>query len=118
MDFGRINLDVIFFFQVFEIKVIDTNNHYPSFSDKSYSYKLPMPMSSKNSITNFGEEIIVTDKDFSNKEITCSSDFGDDLSCKTVNGDKGSYSYKLMLEFTAVEKLTSTKTFILKATVS
>ncbi|XP_044751436.1 uncharacterized protein LOC123311486 [Coccinella septempunctata] len=98
----------------FAITVIDINDYDPVFLKNSYTYTMPMPMSPKNSITNFGDEIIVQDFDFSNQNIIFTSDFGSELTYETSYVQN--YSYKLQLEFNGVEKLTADRTFQLTAT--
>ncbi|KAF2881637.1 hypothetical protein ILUMI_24494 [Ignelater luminosus] len=54
----------------FRQPINDLNTYPPVFPKSSYDYKLPMPLPQNFEITLFGEEIIATDYDISNVEVT------------------------------------------------
>ncbi|XP_044267739.1 uncharacterized protein LOC123013343 isoform X2 [Tribolium madens] len=99
----------------FIIYVIDTNNHDPTFDKQSYSYKMPMPLIPNIDLTGFGDDIIVTDYDFTNKNVTFSIDDKDFEVTTKHNPDSNTYqavlkvkNYKYLSSDTTTLSLNST----------
>lgn len=96
--------------------VSDTNNHDPTFDKDTYSYEIPNPIPPKIDLTGFGNQITVTDFDFTNTDVSFTID-SKDFETSTTKLDSFR-KYDLVLKAKQYKYLSEDTTLTLTATVS
>ncbi|XP_008194073.1 uncharacterized protein LOC656855 isoform X3 [Tribolium castaneum] len=98
------------------INIKDTNNHDPTFAKTSYSYEMPMPLIPNIDLTGFGDDIIVTDYDFTNDNVAFTID--NTAFEVTTKHNNGSNSYTAVVKVKSYTYLSKDTQLTLTATDS